>query len=471
MKITNLRPLSSGRRDEAPAGDASIRGTDAQDIAVAGKPDRTRQKVIGAAAGGLVLILAFGLLIRGWSSTEHTVSRERLRIAKVVEGPFVRDVSAQGTVVAAVSPTLFAVAPGNVSYQVRAGDTVKAGQVLATLASPSLESEYQRERATLESLDTTLQRQAIEIRRQKLATKEASDLANVQIRAADRELQRAQTAWDKGAIPERDLRSAEDDRESAKLAYDHAMETAGLEQESLDLDLRARRLERERQGFVVANLKRRVDELSVRAPVDGMVANLAAAEKASVAENAPLLTVVDLSAFEVEFQVADVYARDIKAGMEAEISLDGQEHKGLVTGDLAGSALGPGHGPRQVRGHAAAVAAPEPARLGAHRDRPAREGREVRAQLGHRLRHARGLCRRRRPGRADAGRAGRRLRRRDRGPEGPRAGAGSGDLRLRRPRRRTRIPHRRLTAGHDRRPWSDTTCSRCKESARSTART
>jgi HlyD family secretion protein len=333
MKITNLKPLSAGGRDTTPAGDdSSIRGTGAQDMTVAGKPDRRRQKLIGAAAGGIALILVFGLLIRGWSATEHTISRERLRIVTVSEGPFVQDVSAQGTVVAAVSPTLFAVAPGNISYQVHAGDSVKAGQVLATLASPSLESEYQRENATLESLDTALQRQAIEIRRQKLATKEAADLANVQIRAADRELQRAQSAWDKGAIPERDLRTAEDNRESAKLAYDHAMETSGLEQESLDLDLRARRQERERQGFVVQNLKRRVDELNVRSPVDGMVANLAAAEKASVAENAPLLTVVDLSAFEVEFQVADVYARDIKAGMEAEIALDGQNFKGTVTG-------------------------------------------------------------------------------------------------------------------------------------------
>jgi HlyD family secretion protein len=244
----------------------------------------------------------------------------------------VRDVSAQGTVVAAVSPTLFAVAPGNISYHVRAGDSVKAGQVLATLASPALESEYQRERATLEGLDTELKRQAIEIRRQKLATQEAADLANIQIRAADRELERAKWAFGQGAIPERDLKSAEDNRESAKLAYDHAMETAGLEQESLDLDLRARSLDRERQNYVVANLKRRVDELTVRSPVNGMVANLAAAEKANVAENAPLLTVVDLSAFEVEFQVADVYARDIKPGMEAEISLDGREHAGLVTG-------------------------------------------------------------------------------------------------------------------------------------------
>ena len=448
MKITNLRPLSSGGRDTTPAGDASIRGTDAQDLTVAAKPDRTRQKMIGIAAGSLVLVLVFGLLIRGWSSTEFTVSRDRLRIATVTEGPFVRDVSAQGTVVAAVSPTLFAVAPGNIAYAVRAGDTVKTGQVLGTLASPALDSEYQRERATLDSLDTALKRQAIEIRRQKLATKEAADLANVQIRAAEREFQRAKWAFDEGAIPERDLKAAEDDRESAKLTYDNAMETSGLERESLDLDLRARQIERERQGYVVANLKRRVDELSVRSPVDGMVANLAAAEKASVAENAPLLTVVDLSAFEVEFQVADVYARDIKAGMEAEISLDGREYKGLVTGISPEVRSGQVDRPREVRGRAAAGPAPEPARLRAHRDRAAREGREVRAQLGHRSRHEGGLRRRRRPGRADAGRAGRRLGRRDRGPEWPQAGRGGRHLRLRRPRQRSRIPHQRLRS-HD----------------------
>jgi hypothetical protein len=91
MKISNLRPLSTGGRDTAPAGDSSIRGTDAQDLAVAAKPDRTRQKLIAAAAGAIALILVFGLLIRGWSATEHTVSRERLRIATVTEGPFVRD--------------------------------------------------------------------------------------------------------------------------------------------------------------------------------------------------------------------------------------------------------------------------------------------------------------------------------------------------------------------------------------------
>jgi HlyD family secretion protein len=329
MKITSLRPLSSATGKAA--GLESIRGTESQDLAVEARPDRKRIIQIGIAAGGLLLVIVFVLLFRGWSVSANTVSRERLRMAAVTEGPFVRDVSAQGTVVAAVSPTLFAVAPGNISYLVHAGDTVKAGQVLATLVSPTLDNEYQRERATLESLNTTLQRQGIEIRRQNLRNQEQGDLADVQIRAAERELQRAQAAWDSGAISERDLRRAEDERESARLSFEHARQTAALERESLDLDLRSRRLDRDRQALVVSNLKRRVDELTVRSPVNGMVANLAAAEKANVVENAPLLMVVDLSAFEIEFQVADVYARDIKAGMEAEISLDGQDYKGTVT--------------------------------------------------------------------------------------------------------------------------------------------
>ena len=333
MKITSLRPLSSstGATDKV-AGLESIRGTESQDVTVEARPDRKRIIWISSVVGGLLLVIVFALLLRGWSASANTVSRERIRIATVVEGPFVRDVSAQGTVVAAVSPTLFAVAPGNISYLVHAGDTVKAGQVLATLVSPTLDNEYQREHATLESLNTTLQRQGIEIRRQNLRNQEQGDLADVQIRAAERELQRAQAAWESGAISERDLRRAQDDRETARLSFEHARQTADLERESLDLDLRSRRLDRDRQALVVSNLKRRVDELTVRSPVDGMVANLAVAEKANVAENAPLLTVVDLSAFEIEFQVADVYARDIKPGMDASITLDGAPQAGVVTG-------------------------------------------------------------------------------------------------------------------------------------------
>jgi HlyD family secretion protein len=132
-------------------------------------------------------------------------------------------------------------------------------------------------------------------------------------------------------ISERDYRRAVDDLETAKLNYDHAAATADLERDSLALELRTKRLERDRQRLAVENLQRRVDELTVRSPVDGMVANLAQPEKARVAESAPLVTVVDLTAFEIEFQVAETYAGDIKSGMTSDITLDGRKHTGTVT--------------------------------------------------------------------------------------------------------------------------------------------
>jgi HlyD family secretion protein len=230
-----------------------------------------------------------------------------------------------------VNPTLFAIASGTISYAVHAGDAVTKGEVLGTLDSPELRNEYQREQATLDSLTAALARQEIEIRRQLLTGQQQADLAQVVIQAAERELKRAQWAWDLHAIPERDYRRAIDEVSTAKLNFDHAKATAGLERDSVVLDLRTKRLERDRQALVVSDLKSRVEQLAIRSPVNGMVANLAQPEKTRVSENTPLLTVVDLTNFEIEFQVAESFAGDIKPRMAADITLGGQTVAGTVT--------------------------------------------------------------------------------------------------------------------------------------------
>jgi HlyD family secretion protein len=328
MKITQLKHLHAGTSTTAP-----VRGTAAQDAPITDGAASARRRLTwySGSAVALALLAAFVWLAHAWSASSHTVAADRLRVVAVQRGHFVRDVAAQGTVVAAVSPTLFAIATGTVSYAVHAGDTVAKGTVLATLDSPELSNEYQRERATLDSLNAALSRQEIEIRRQLLTSQQQSDLAEVAIKAAERELKRAQWAWDQHAMSERDYQHAIDDVSTAKLNFEHARDNAGLERDSVVLDLRTRRLERDRQALVVAGLEKRVDQLTVRSPVDGMVANLAQPEKSRVAENTPLLTVVDLSALEIEFEVAETYAGDIKPGMVADISLGGRSMPGTVT--------------------------------------------------------------------------------------------------------------------------------------------
>jgi HlyD family secretion protein len=327
MKLAQLR-----RIPEAVTDAVRMRGTEAQDAPLrTPEPLWTRRRLWLAGGAAALLVLLFAWLIHGWLATGQVIPRDRLRVAAVSRGHFVRDVAADGTVVAAVSPTLFAVAPGTVTYAVHPGDAVRKGQLLATLDSPDLTNEFQREQATLDSLDAALAHQQIEIRRQILTSKQQADLAEVTIKAAERELKRSEWAWDLHVIPERDYKRAIDDVAMARLNFDHARETAGLERDSLALDLRTKRLERDRQALVVASLRQRVAELDVRSPVDGMIGNLAQPQKTLVAANAPLLTVVDLSAFEIEFQVAESYAGDIRPGMAAEITIEGRTVPGTVT--------------------------------------------------------------------------------------------------------------------------------------------
>jgi HlyD family secretion protein len=310
-----------------------IRDTSAQDVAV--DPTRALRRrrrllIIGSAAALAIVFVSF-MLVRSWASTSVLVSRERIRIASVTRGVFVRDIAAQGTVVVANSPTLVASAMGTVTFVAKAGDAVSEGQVLASVDSPSLQSEHAREKATLDGLIVSLDRATIEARRSMLENKQSVDLATTQLRATQREFERQQAAWKDGVIPKRDLDRAEDARDDARLVHEHAIENAKLHEESLSFELKTMRVDIERQKLVVAELARRVDALTVRSPVKGIVGSLSVNQKAAVSENAALLTVVDLSALEVEFRVAESYAADLAPEMHAEIDHGGHKYRGVIT--------------------------------------------------------------------------------------------------------------------------------------------
>ena len=115
--------------------DVSMRGTQSQDRVVAApKPHQALLRRYGLIAGTGSSVLVVGIWsVRAWLSSEKVIPQDRLRTAVVERGPFVRDVAATGLVVAAVSPTLFAEAPGTVIYKVRAGDVVKEGDVLGVV--------------------------------------------------------------------------------------------------------------------------------------------------------------------------------------------------------------------------------------------------------------------------------------------------------------------------------------------------
>jgi len=116
-----------------------------------------------------------------------------------------------------------------------------------------------------------------------------------------------------------------------EVEFRHAKQDADLEKESQEFELRTKQLAVEQQRLLVDNLKRRVDELTIRSSVAGIIGNIAVDQKAVVSANQPLITVVDLGAFEVEVKIPEAYADDLGLGMQTEVQYNSVTYAGELT--------------------------------------------------------------------------------------------------------------------------------------------
>jgi len=309
-----------------------IRDTTAQDRRIEIAHPRRRWVVIGSVCAAVLAALIWMVpTVARLISAGSSVSSSSLHIAEVKRGTLTRDISAQAKVVAAVSPTLYTNAPGTVTFAVHAGDKVEKDQELAEIDSPELKNKLQQEQSTFDSLSIDVERGDIDNRQKQLTAKKTFDQATIDRVTAAREVDRNEKGFKAGAIPEINVLRSKDALAKAELEVSHAEQDAKLLGETLAFELKTKRLALQRQKFLVADLQRQVDQLKVRSPVSGQVGQLIVQQRANVAANAALLTVVDLSALELELQVPEVFAHDLAIGMPAEIVDANQKFKGELS--------------------------------------------------------------------------------------------------------------------------------------------
>jgi HlyD family secretion protein len=310
-----------------------LRDTAAQDRPIE-RPSLWRRhgKLAAAALAAVVgLCVLLGVWLR-YSGAGASVERSRLTLARVERGSFVRDIVADGQVVAAVSPTLYANALGTVSLKVHAGDSVSKGQVLADVDSPDLTAKLAQEEATAVSLRIDWQRATLDAERTLSQLKDAFEQAQVDQKTAQRELERSRKAYELGSYTELQTLKAQDALEKAQFGYTQEKLNYESQPKQNRFDIDSKKALYDRQQLLVADLRRQVEGLNVRSPVDGQIGQVEVADRASVAKDAPLLTVIDLSALEVEIKVIESLARDLRSGMSADLEGGGGHFKALVSG-------------------------------------------------------------------------------------------------------------------------------------------
>jgi HlyD family secretion protein len=309
---------------------ASFRDTSGQDRLLAPRPAWWRGRAALASAAVVSLVAMVAAMARPWSA-EHSVSGTRVSIASVELGRFVRDVAAEGRIVAAVSPTLYSAAAGTVTFAVKAGTAVQQGKVLGSVNSPELQAQLAQEQSALQELRLASERAVLESRQQRLQLDELVDKAQIERDVAAAEYQRVQKAFVRGAFSEIEMLRIKAMLEKAEVANRNAQSSRELQRAGIEFNVKAARLARDRKQLLVDDLQRQVELLTLHSPVAGQVGQLLVAERTYVAKDAPLLSVVDLTALEVEINVPEGFARDLAVTMAAQVNSSGREFQGQVS--------------------------------------------------------------------------------------------------------------------------------------------
>jgi HlyD family secretion protein len=281
---------------------------------------------LAATTAGVFLMTALHL-----AGTAKSVNRSQVTIATVTRGTFTREVAADGQVVAAVSPTLYATATGTVTLKVHPGDAVTNGQTLAVLDSPALTASLTQEEATLESDRLEWQRAQLEAQNKLSQLEALYRQAQVEEATAQRTFDRSFRAYELGSYAELKMLEAQDDLQRAQLALTQAKLNYDQQPRQNRFEIGSKRALLDRQQALVADLRRQVAALQIESPVNGRVGSVQVTDRATVAKDIALLTVVDLSALEVQIQVPESAVRDLAPGMAAGIEGDGRRWQGSVS--------------------------------------------------------------------------------------------------------------------------------------------
>jgi HlyD family secretion protein len=265
-----------------------------------------------------VLALAAGLLVTGSVVAVSVVRDNRSKVAIQTQKIARRDLTSIVEASGEIKPKRYVNVSANVSgpithLLVKEGDTVKRGQVLATIDATRFAADTRQSEAAL-----------------------ASSRADLDKELADLEVSRLNF--------ERNQRM-----HAESLVSDQAFDQVLAELKAKQAQVES---QRKRIAQLEAALASNVDTLNkatVPAPMDGVVTSLKMEEGESVIgaqsfQPTVIMTVADLSVMEVEIMVDETDIRNVKLGQEADVrvdALEGVRIKGEVT-EIGASAIARG---------------------------------------------------------------------------------------------------------------------------------
>lgn len=283
-------------------------------------------------AGGVILGLAVVLyFIFRDTASSMTVEKDRLTIATVKQTEFSDYIRVIGQVMPSRIIYMDAIEGGRVEERLKEeGAMVKAGDVILRLSNPLLNIGIMQSEADLAYQENELRNTRISMEQERLQLKQERIGLNKELILKKRRYEQYRRLVDEQLVAKEGFRQAEEEYIAAKeqlSVIDERIRQDNIFRESQigSLDENIRNMKRS-----LALVRERLENLKVKAPIDGQVGNLNAQIGQSIAAGEHIGQIIT-SDLKVQAQIDEHYVERVLPGLPADFARDGGTYKLEVT--------------------------------------------------------------------------------------------------------------------------------------------
>jgi len=267
--------------------------------------------------GALLLAFILWLIFRD-DAKKLRIDADNVTIGTVVSGEFNDYIRISGQV---VPMTTIQISPleGGVVQQIvtEEGSRVRQGDVILVLSNENLDMQILNSEADLAEKENILRNTMIQMEQQKLSVEQEKLQLQMEVRRNKRTYESQKALYEDGLIAREDFLKAEEDYELSnsrlKLVENRAKQDSLYR--SVEITQMRESLDNMRQNMMM--IRRRKDNLTIKAPIDGELGLLDVVLGQSVATGSKIGQINNLDSYKIEAQIDEHYIDRVSAGLEA----------------------------------------------------------------------------------------------------------------------------------------------------------
>ncbi|MGI6718525.1 MAG: efflux RND transporter periplasmic adaptor subunit [Bacteroidales bacterium] len=272
----------------------------------------------------LFICFVLWLIFRDNSSTQRIESKT-ITVSTVTQGQFNDYIRINGQIQPIVTVQICPLESGVIDkIFIEEGNTVKQGDVILILDNPNLELQILNSEAELAEKENILRNTMILMEQQKLNVEQERLYSQLDVKRTKRIYEQNKSLFNDSLIAREDFLKAKEDYDLALNKYELICNRQVQDSlyRSVEIESMKESLQNMRRNMLM--IRKRKENLSIKAPIDGELGLLDAALGQSVNAGMKIGQINDLSKYKIETQIDEHYIDRVNQGLEATFERQGE---------------------------------------------------------------------------------------------------------------------------------------------------